>query len=84
MFGGLCFMVSGHMAVGIAKENLMIRVGKARYEEYLALPSAAEMDFTGRALKGFLYVEEAGYAEDEDLTVWVQRGVDHATSLPPK
>ena len=84
MFGGVCFMVSGHMAVGIANEDLMVRVGKEHHDACSALPHAGPMDFTGRPMKGFLFVGEAGYAEDDDLAAWVQRGVDHATSLPPK
>ena len=60
MMGGLCFMVSGHMAVGIVGEELMVRVGAEGYERALGRVHAREMDFTGRAMKGFVLVAPAG------------------------
>jgi len=84
MFGGLCFMVKGHMACGIVGSELMVRVGADAYRAALEAPHAREMDFTGRALTGMVYVGEEGIAEDEDLGRWVRRGVAHAESLPPK
>ncbi|MDX1415574.1 MAG: TfoX/Sxy family protein [Candidatus Promineifilaceae bacterium] len=84
MFGGLAFMVSGHMCVGLVKENLMVRVGKEQYEEALAQPFAREMDFTGRPMKGMIFVDPDGYHSDEDLKAWVDRGLAFVTSLPPK
>jgi hypothetical protein len=56
MFGGLAFMLSGNMLCGIAGYSLTARVGPRRYEEALARPHAREMDFTGRPLRGFVYV----------------------------
>ncbi len=84
MFGGLAFMVSGHMAVGINGSDLMARVGADRYDDALAQPHAREMDFTGRSMKGFVFVGPDGTAEDGDLTRWVGWCVEHARSLPPK
>ncbi len=84
MFGGLAFMVAGNMAVGIVGDELMVRVGPDAFGECLALPHAREMDFTGRPMKGFVFVGGDGIAEDEDLLAWVGRGLDHARSLPPK
>ncbi len=84
MFGGLCFLVDGNMAGGIIASELMLRVGPDMYDECLALEHAREMDFTGRALKGMIYVGEEGIAEDEDLEAWVERGYAFAASLPPK
>lgn len=84
MFGGLAFMVNGNMACGVMEDELMVRVGPDAWQECLALPDAREMDFTGRSLKGMVYVGSAGLAEDEDLAQWVGRGADFAGSLPPK
>ncbi len=84
MFGGLAFMVRGHMTVGINGEELMVRLGPDRYEEALARRHAREMDFTGRALKGFVYVGPAGTEEDADLGGWVGMGLDFVRTLPPK
>ena len=84
MFGGLCYLVNGNMALGLTGEDLMIRVGQADHEAALAEPHAREMDFTGKALKGFIYVGPAGHEQDEGLKHWVEKGLSFALSLPPK
>jgi TfoX/Sxy family transcriptional regulator of competence genes len=84
MFGGLCFLVSGNMSLGIVGEELMVRVGKDAYASALGEPHAREMDFTGRAMKGMVYVGVEGFESDEDLEAWVARGIAFASSLPPK
>ena len=84
MFGGLCFMLGGNMACGIVGNELMVRVGPTAWSEALAQPHAREMDFTGRSMKGMVYVGEAGLSEDEDLAAWLDRGTSYAASLPPK
>jgi TfoX/Sxy family transcriptional regulator of competence genes len=84
MFGGLCFLLGGNMCAGIVGDELMVRVGKDAYEEALAEPHAREMDFTGKPLRGMIYVACAGFEDDSDLAAWVQRGIDFAGSLPPK
>jgi len=84
MFGGLCFLLGGNMACGITSETLMVRVGKDAYESSLAEPEAAEMTFTGRAMRGMVYVEPESLIDDAILAKWVGRGVAYAGSLPPK
>ena len=84
MFGGLCFMFEGNMCFGIVGKELMVRVGPDAYAECLTLRHAREMDFTGRSMKGMVYVGEAGVSEDDDLEAWLTRGMDYAASLPPK
>ena len=84
MFGGLSFMLSGNMCCGVDKDNLMVRVGPEQHEAALAQPHARPMDFTGRALKGMVYVDQEGYRTDAALAAWVKRGVDFAASLPAK
>ncbi|MBZ2169938.1 MULTISPECIES: TfoX/Sxy family protein [Marinobacter] len=84
MFGGLCFMVSGHMCCGILGDTLMARVGPEQYKACLRKPYASEMDFTGRPMKGLLYVRAEGVAEDVDLSVWLDRCLDFVHSLPDK
>ena len=84
MFGGLCFMVRGHMAVGLTAAELMVRVGPDAWEDALAEEHAREMDFTGKSLKGFVYVDPAGWSSKKDLKKWVARGLAFAESLPPK
>ncbi len=87
MFGGIAFMVRGNMAVGVggdAGDDLMVRVGKARWTEFLFEEHARDTSGNFRPMRGFIWVQPAGYATDEQLSVWVQRGVDYAQSLPPK
>lgn len=84
MFGGLAFLVRGHMTVGILKDDLMVRVGPDLYERALGEPHVRPMDFTGRAMKGLVFVSADGLEADGDLRRWVERGVAFAASLPPK
>jgi len=84
MFGGLAFMYRDYMAVGVIGETLMARVGPERYAEALARPHAREMDFTGKPMKGYVYVDPEGFAEDDDLARWVDDCVAFVDTLPPK
>ena len=84
MFGGLCFMVAGHMCCGIVGDTLMLRVGPQQYSECLGLPHAREMDFTGKPMKGMLYVDAEGITEDEELAVWITRSLRFISGLPSK
>lgn len=84
MFGGVAFMLRGHMCCGVTKDDLVIRVGPRRYEEALAHPHARPMDFTGRPLRGFVFVSPSGYKNDKALAKWVTKAVDFASSLPAK
>jgi TfoX/Sxy family transcriptional regulator of competence genes len=84
MFGGIAFMVGGNMAVGVIKDDLMVRLDPADAEKALAEPHARPMDFTGRPMKGMVYVDRSGTADEEDLASWVDAGADFAASLPPK
>jgi TfoX/Sxy family transcriptional regulator of competence genes len=84
MFGGIAFMVNGHMSCGVTDEDLMVRVGPDQYEAALQRPHAREMDFTGRPLKGFVYVAPDGFESDEDLNSWVNISLEFVTALPPK
>ena len=84
MFGGIAFLVNGHMSCGVVKETLMVRVGPERYESALDRPHAREMDFTGRAMKGFVYVSPEGFESDDDLTRWVELSLQFVSGLPPK
>lgn len=84
MFGGLAFMCRDHMCVGIIGDELMVRVGVENYGEALQQAHAREMDFTGKALKGFVYVGLQGFDSDEQLILWVERALSFVCSLPPK
>lgn len=84
MFGGLCFMVSDHMCCGIVGDTLMARVGPDNYEECLAKRHAVEMDFTGKAMKGMVYVNPEGLEDDAELESWVGICESFVKSLPLK
>ena len=84
MFGGLTFLLSGNMCVGITGDDLMVRVGPDGHEAALSRPHAQVMDFTGRSLKGFVYVGPDGVAEDDDLAAWTAGAVAYAETLPPR
>jgi TfoX/Sxy family transcriptional regulator of competence genes len=84
MFGGVAFLVKGHMSVGIVQDKLMVRVGRESYDRVLKERHARRMDFTGRPMKGFVYVVPSGYETDADLQRWVHLGVSYVASLPPK
>jgi TfoX/Sxy family transcriptional regulator of competence genes len=62
MFGGLAFLVDGKMFIGIRNASLMARVGPQRHEDALALPHVRPMDFTGRPMKGYVYVDPLALA----------------------
>ena len=84
MFGGVAFMLHGNMSCGVEKDQLMVRVGPERHEEALAQPHARPMDFTGRPMRGMVYVTPEGCRTDEALKRWVEQGLNFAASLPPK
>jgi TfoX/Sxy family transcriptional regulator of competence genes len=84
MFGGVGYMVLGNMACGVNEDNLIVRVGPARYKEALEEPHARPFDMTGRPMRGWIYVGPDGHATQQDLEQWVQQGVEFALTLPPK
>lgn len=84
MFGGLTFMVNGHMACGIEKNRLMVRVKKEQYEELLKKPHAKEMDLTGKPLRGFLFIQPKGFETDAGLGYWIAQALIFAKTLPKK
>lgn len=84
MFGGLCFLLRGHMTAGIVGETLMLRVGPDQYRSALAQPHAREMDFTGRPLKGMIYVDAPGVKSDRALAGWLEQALSFVNSQPAK
>ena len=82
MFGGLCFLLHGHMAAGIVGATLMLRVGPEQYREALAQPHAREMDFTGRPLRGMIYVDAPGIETEQALRRWLERAVSFVSAQP--
>lgn len=77
MMGGLCFMVDDKMCVGVIGDKLMARINPLIYEEALRKEGCREMSFTGRALKGFVFVEPEAIDMDADLAYWLQLCLDY-------
>jgi hypothetical protein len=84
MFGGVGFLIRGNMACGVHGNNLIVRVGPARYEEALAQPHARVFDMTGRPMVGWVEVAPPGAASVADLRRWVMLGLEHVRTLPAK
>jgi TfoX/Sxy family transcriptional regulator of competence genes len=84
MVGGLSFLVNGTMCCGITGRALMVRVGAEGREQALREPHVRPMQLGARTLSGFICVEPAGFAADDALATWVQRGLDFVSGLPAK
>ena len=84
MFGGIAYMYKDHMCVGIVDDMLMVRVGPEKYEKALLEKHVKPMDFTGKPLKGYVYVEPPGFNTEKSLNKWIDRGIEFVRTLPPK
>ena len=72
MMGGLCFMVKGKMCVGVEKDRLMARIGPDAYVDALSRRGCRPMDFTGRPMRGFVFVERDALKSDKELASWLE------------
>lgn len=72
MMGGMSFLVDDKMCLGVVKENLMARIDPEFYEQALTKNGCRKMEFTGREMKGFVFVEPLGIDMDTDLEYWIQ------------
>lgn len=84
MFGGICFLVDGKMCCGIVGNKLVVRVGPAQYASALTRAHTQPMDFTGRPLRGFLYVRPGGLRRRSALKAWIDLALRYVESLPAK
>lgn len=80
MMGGLCFMVDAKMCAGVTSDRLMLRIDPGEEAAALGKPGCKPMDFTGRPMKGFVFVEPAGVRTDTELAAWL----DLALAFNPK
>jgi TfoX/Sxy family transcriptional regulator of competence genes len=76
MMGGICFMVDGKMCLGVANDDLMLRLDPEIYEIALNQPNIREMDFTKRPMRGYVYLEEKGWRDPEQLQYWVDLALE--------
>ncbi len=84
MFGGIAYMLNGHMTVGVSGGDIIVRVGAESYDEAMAAPGALPFGPGGRAMTGWVLVDRAVVESESDLAGWVHRAVSHTASLPPK
>jgi TfoX/Sxy family transcriptional regulator of competence genes len=76
MFGGVCFMVDEKMCLGIIKENLMARIDPERFEEALEKDGCEPMDFSGKSMKGFVFIDNLVLNTKPKLEYWVQLALE--------
>jgi TfoX/Sxy family transcriptional regulator of competence genes len=76
MFGGLCFMVNGKMCVGVEQERLMVRLDPDRYDEAMEKEGCKPMDFTGRIMKGYVFVDVDSLSTKKKLEYWVKLALE--------
>jgi len=76
MFGGICFMVNNKMCIGVAKEEMMCRIDPRKEEEALEKIGCRRMDFTGRPMKGYVFVSEDGMKSKKDFMYWINLSLD--------
>ena len=87
--GGLIFMVNEKMCIGVDtdrstnQDRLMVRVGKAAHEDLLDRPGCREMDFTGKPMKGFLFIYPEGFDSEADLDFWVEKALEFNKEAVP-
>ncbi len=85
MFGGLAFLIDGHMAVSASNQGgLLLRVDPKRTDDLVATPGAARFEMRGREMDGWLRIDPAALQTEDDLARWVEIGVAYARTLPPK
>ena len=84
MFGGVGFLLHGNMAVGVHKDDLIVRCEPAKHDQLIKKPGAKLFDISGRPMKGWLLVEPAGCKTKKQLSAWIKEGIEFALTLPPK
>jgi TfoX/Sxy family transcriptional regulator of competence genes len=77
MFGGLCFMVNDKMCVGVERERMMVRLDPAKYDEAMEHEGCKPMDFTGRVMKGYVFVDADVLNTKKKLEYWVKLALEY-------
>jgi TfoX/Sxy family transcriptional regulator of competence genes len=85
MFGGLAFLLYGHMSVSASRRGgALVRIDPAETDAALARPYASRMEMGKRSMDGWIYVEPEGLTTKRELAAWVERSVAYVKTLPPK
>nr|WP_299339567.1 TfoX/Sxy family protein [Allomuricauda sp.] len=80
MFGGLSFLFTSKMTVGVINNDLVVRVPPEKMESELTKPVTRPMNFTGKPMKEFVFVNQDGFRDEEQLLYWIELGLEHAKS----
>lgn len=83
MFGGLCFMVNDKMCVGVEQERLMLRIDPEKYNEAIEKEGCTPMDFTGKPMKGFVFINKDVLRTTKQLQYWVGLALDYNKKAKP-
>lgn len=84
MFGGLAFLLGGHIAIATGEDRILVRVEPTQLQALLAEPGTGTFAMQGRPMKGWLQVDAAALEDDADLRTWAECGIAYARSLPAK
>jgi TfoX/Sxy family transcriptional regulator of competence genes len=84
MFGGLCFLLDGRMICGVLKDDLIAKIGRENHERIAEQEHVRPFDFTGKPMRGMVYVAPAGLKTKKELSRWIEMAKGHAGTLPPK
>jgi len=77
MFGGLCFMVNDKMCIGVEKERIMVRLDPVKYDEVMEKEGCGPMDFTGKVMKGYVFVNAGVLTTKKKLEYWVKLALEY-------
>jgi TfoX/Sxy family transcriptional regulator of competence genes len=85
MFGGLAFLLNGHMSVSASRNGgLLARIDPDETEAALGRPHVARMEMGGRTMDGWITVAPEGLKTQRELAAWVERSASYVEALPPK
>ena len=77
MFGGLCFMVNDKMCVGVEQNRMMVRLDPDKYDEVMEKGGCNPMDFTGKVMKGYVFVDADVLNTKKKLEYWVKLALEY-------
>ena len=83
MFGGLCFMVNDKMCVGVEKDRMMVRLDPEKYDESLKKEGCTPMDFSGKVMKGFVFIDAVVLNTKKNVSYWVALALDYNKVAKP-
>lgn len=84
MFGGVCHLLNGNMVGGVYKDFLILRLGEKQAQDALSLPDVKVFDITGKPMKGWVMVNQKGFADDAALENWLAKARNFVKTLPSK